>query len=150
MNVSKFSLANSAIYRINLRGYEIRPMKLQKMIYYTVGFYYQRYRDLIVEDRFVRWPYGPVYPIIFRYFGNYNGDPIESYYYLDDKYSIINRRKYEFYDILDRVIDFYIDYTDKELEKIVNKHMCIRKTKKNHYIDWDLFKTTFDGLGYGE
>ena len=64
------TIANSILYTMGNIRKEIRPLKLQKLLYYTTGFYYKKYgKDLLYpEDNFYKWGYGPIEPNIYHCF----------------------------------------------------------------------------------
>ncbi len=146
-------VANSILYKMGNLGKEVRPLKLQKLLYYTVGFYYKKCeKDLLCPiDNFYKWGYGPVEPDIYHYFEKYRYRPISKLH--KDKQGniyIVSFDDKDFYEILDKVIAFYGDKGDFVLSDMTNKHDTWLKTKDYDLITRDLMHETFKKLDYGE
>ena len=81
------SVTNAILTKMWSKGENISPLKLQKLLYYTCGYYLAANKGTPLIDRtFKAWDYGPVLPALYRHFrhiGNrlitfltYSHDPI--------------------------------------------------------------------------
>ena len=148
---------------------EIRPLKLQKLLYYTAGFYYKKYgKDLLYpEYNFYKWGYGPIEPNIYHCFEKYKFNPIcelcvdkplraqetalaGSLALKQNDIYIVSFDDKNFYEILNEVIFFYGLKSDFVLSKLTNKHDAWKETKNYYLINKDLIHQTFKKLDYGE
>ena len=71
------SLANTVFQEMWDVGRVVRPMKLQKLLYYTVGFFYRDQGYYLIDESFYKWDYGPVIPEIYDLFSKYKHHPIQ-------------------------------------------------------------------------
>jgi uncharacterized phage-associated protein len=146
-------VANTILYEMWKQNKDIRPMKLQKLLYYISGFFYKEYKtDLLCEiDNFYKWKWGPVIPKIYDFFSIYGGNPITqmSKGNLDNFY-IIGQTNSKFYLISEKILNYYGDKDDLELSAMTHKHEAWDKPLKNHIIPKDLIHKTFGNLIYGE
>ena len=147
-------VANSILYRMWERKKDVRPMKLQKLLYYTAGFYYKEFKkDLLCEtDNFYKWEYGPVEPDVYYDFAGYRYNPILKLQKgkLDDIYIVNQKADKEFYFVLDRVLDSYGDKGDIALSKMTHEHRAWKEPDINHLISKTLIRDTFENLDYGK
>ncbi|MCP1120510.1 Panacea domain-containing protein [Robbsia andropogonis] len=58
-------------------GQAIDPMKLQKLVYYAVGWYAGYTGQPLIDEQIEAWPYGPVVPSIYHSFKGYGSSPIQ-------------------------------------------------------------------------
>ncbi|MBD0864395.1 MAG: DUF4065 domain-containing protein [Rhodobacteraceae bacterium] len=59
------------------RGENISPLKLQKLLYYTCGYYLAASGGApLIDHNFKAWEYGPVVPELYRHFSHYGNRPI--------------------------------------------------------------------------
>ena len=80
MAYSAVSVANSIIKLANERGIrDLSPMKLQKLMYFTQFWYLKNFKELLINDNFSRWKFGPVIPSIYYELKNYGSMHIDSY-----------------------------------------------------------------------
>ncbi|WP_239350089.1 Panacea domain-containing protein [Snodgrassella communis] len=80
MAYSAVSVANSIIKLANEKGVnDLTPMKLQKLMYFTQFFYLKNFHELLINDNFVRWKFGPVIPSIYYQLKVYGANRINSY-----------------------------------------------------------------------
>ncbi|MBN6075760.1 DUF4065 domain-containing protein [Aggregatibacter actinomycetemcomitans] len=56
----------------------LTPMKLQKLMFFAQSWYIKSFRARLIDDNFMRWPYGPVIPSIYYEFKENGGDEIKS------------------------------------------------------------------------
>ncbi len=74
MNQSKYKaidIANYIIWFVNKDDQplgSLTPLKLQKILYYVSAAYLQKYDELLFEDKFQKWQYGPVVKDIYHEF----------------------------------------------------------------------------------
>jgi len=143
------SLANTVLQEMWNMGRIVRPMKLQKLMYYTTGFFYRDQGNYLIKELFYKWDYGPMIPEIYYLFSKYKHHPIQEMEKgnLDDFY-VING--IEAIKTLKDVIEYYGDIPDFKLsDLIIHKHAAWRKSSKYGEITQQRIKETFQGLPYG-
>jgi uncharacterized phage-associated protein len=72
-------VANSILYKGRLDGVEIRPLKMQKLMYFLHGWGLATSGEPVVGEQFEAWPYGPVLSSVYQEFKGYGSDPITEY-----------------------------------------------------------------------
>lgn len=78
------SIANLFLRKAIADSTPIDPMKLQKLIYFTHGYYMALHKKRdgfvvpLVDEFFEAWRFGPVLPSIYHEFKNYGADKITS------------------------------------------------------------------------
>lgn len=77
--VSALNVANNILKRGFSEGIDITPMKLQKLTYLVYKKYYQDTNNILFQDRFEVWKYGPVVKSIYDKFKDYKGNAIKQY-----------------------------------------------------------------------
>lgn len=55
----------------------LTPMKLQKLMFFSQSWYIKQLKARLIDDNFMRWPYGPVIPSIYYEFKDNGGRNIE-------------------------------------------------------------------------
>ena len=70
------SLLNIADLHFKL---SLRPMKLQKLLYFCCGEHYAKYNEWIINGDFYAWHYGPVYRPVYKAFQIYGSGYIKNY-----------------------------------------------------------------------
>lgn len=74
------SVANSILKLAKQKGIkDINPMKLQKLLYLSQFWYLKNFDDILIDDNFSRWKYGPVIPSIYYDLKHYGDNHIDSY-----------------------------------------------------------------------
>lgn len=104
-------LENVANYFLS-KDYEITPLSLQKLLYYSQGFYYALRGNYLFTEDCEAWVHGPVYTQIYPKFKSFGYDPIKSkccYNLSEEKISL-----------LDGVIRAFGCYNGKVLEKFTH------------------------------
>ncbi len=143
-------IANTILNEMFSKWCEIRPMKLQKLLYYTVGFTLLKYGQSPVREHFYKWTYGPVVPEIYHCFKKYAHRPISvmavetdgKYYVTTDK-EIVNVIK-------KKVMPYYSEITDWELSDLTHAHDAWKEVPQNSLITNEAILSTFRELKYGE
>jgi uncharacterized phage-associated protein len=74
------------------RGLELSNLKLQKLLYYSQGYYLSMYGETMFDDSIEAWKYGPVVPSVYRSY--------KSFGHLDIK--IPNDEHYDYTDLENR------------------------------------------------
>ncbi len=143
-------IANTILDEMFSAGREIRPMKLQKLLYYTVGFTLLKYEQSPIHEHFYKWTYGPAVPEVYTCFKTYGYHPIKYLQaYTNGKFYVVSNES-----ILDvirnEVMPYYSRKTDKELSKLTHRHSAWKGVKKNHLIDNESILSTFRDITYGE
>ncbi|UXN34377.1 DUF4065 domain-containing protein [Avibacterium paragallinarum] len=55
---------------------DLTPMKLQKLMFFAQSWYLKRHKQLLIDDNFVRWQYGPVIPSVYYEFSSFGSNII--------------------------------------------------------------------------
>ena len=106
---------------------EITPLALQKLLYYSQGFYKTFYDDYLFDDDCEAWVHGPVYKDIYFKYRDFGYNPIE-----DGKLEFENLNLTEAEEeLLDSIIDNFGCYSAKTLEKMTHSERPWRLTKKD-------------------
>jgi len=73
------AVSNNILLKAHDHKEDITPMQLQKLLYMLHARYYALTGQLLIEERFERWKYGPVLLVIHEYFKSYGEKPITSF-----------------------------------------------------------------------
>lgn len=76
MLYSSKSIANYFIDLANASGEKLSPMKLQKLVYYAVGWFAGHTGTQLVDEDVEAWQYGPVFPSLYYEFKKFGGGAI--------------------------------------------------------------------------
>jgi uncharacterized phage-associated protein len=76
MLLSTKSIANYFIELAQAKGETLSPMKLQKLVYYAVGWYAGHTGRPLADEAVEAWQYGPVFPSLYHEFKKYGSSPI--------------------------------------------------------------------------
>ena len=76
MPFSTKGIANAILNRAREDGEELRPLKLQKLLYYAAGYFGAAYGEPLLDSTIEAWDYGPVVPEIYREFRDCGSAPI--------------------------------------------------------------------------
>lgn len=84
------SIANYFIDLAKAKGERISPMKLQKLVYYAIGWYAGYTGRPLVDEPVEAWQYGPVLPSLYHEFKKFgSGQITEKATYLDDNLDFV-------------------------------------------------------------
>jgi uncharacterized phage-associated protein len=70
------AIANAILNKAAECGEKLRPLKLQKLLYYACGYYYAAYREPLIDSAIEAWDYGPVVPEVYREFRRFGSGEI--------------------------------------------------------------------------
>ena len=117
-------IANNFIERGITEGYDISPMKLQKLMYFLYRDYLNTTGDPLFSERFETWQYGPVLSQVYHAFKGYGASSIKKYYIDSDGNALkVNEgNNPEFARILDRVWERYKNYNGIQLSELTHKN----------------------------
>ncbi|MFW5889748.1 MAG: type II TA system antitoxin MqsA family protein [Bacillota bacterium] len=106
---------------------EVTPLALQKLLYYSQGFYKTFYDEFLFAEDCEAWVHGPVYKDIYFKYRDFGYDPIE-----DDnfKFEDIELTEAE-EELLDSIIDNFGCYSAKTLERMTHSERPWRLTRKD-------------------
>jgi len=76
MLYSPKSVANYFLDLAKARGEQLTPMKLQKLVYYAVGWYAGHTDTQLIDEAIEAWQYGPVIPSLYHEFKRFGSGPI--------------------------------------------------------------------------
>ena len=114
-------------------GYEITPLKLQKVLYYIHGWFLGVFGIKLFNDTPQAWVNGPVYPEIYRQFKNIpKHKNIKQY----DKKNDISKKIFtslteEQQNFLTKLLDFYLSKSDAQLIYMTHKETPWLEARKN-------------------
>ena len=94
---------------------DITPLALQKVLYYTQGFYYAFYKTFLFTEDCQAWVHGPVYRDIYFRYRDYKFDPIECNNEIDDTIFSSSEKA-----ILESIVKHICCYSGKVLEKFTH------------------------------
>jgi putative zinc finger/helix-turn-helix YgiT family protein len=106
---------------------EVTPLALQKLLYYSQGFYKTFYEEFLFDNDCEAWVHGPVYKEIYFKYRDYGYNPIED---KSIKFENINLTEVE-EELIDSVIDNFGCYSAKTLERMTHSEKPWRLTRKN-------------------
>lgn len=70
-------VANYIVWHVNTKQLGIvTPLKLQKILYYVSTTYLQKNEELLFEENFEKWQYGPVVTDVYHTFKSHGFSPI--------------------------------------------------------------------------
>ena len=61
-------VANYIVWRANELGKPVTHLKLQKLLYYVVAKYLQAHNQHLIDEKIVKWQYGPVVKSVYHQF----------------------------------------------------------------------------------
>lgn len=70
------SIANYFIDLAEASGEKLSPMKLQKLVYYAVGWFAGHTGQPLVDEPVEAWQYGPVFPSLYQEFKRFGSGAI--------------------------------------------------------------------------
>ncbi len=83
------SIANYFIELAKARGERLTPMKLQKLVYYAIGWYAGYTGRPLVDEPVEAWQYGPVIPSLYHEFKKFgSGQILEKATDIDDNFEL--------------------------------------------------------------
>lgn len=100
------------------RGIRIRPMKLQKLMFFTCGLHVANSNKWIIDNDFYAYPYGPVEKESYRYFSKYGPRYITEYMHADE---VISEEKQDIYENLELTLRRYGRESDFDLSHITHE-----------------------------
>jgi len=80
MQELKFAICNEFIEKAKNECASISPMKLQKLLFFTFGYFAAKTdRYLFLDEKFEVWQFGPVLPSVYQYFKDYRTKDIRDF-----------------------------------------------------------------------
>ncbi len=93
----------------------IRPMKLQKLLFFSYGWYAGKTGNKLFTDGFEAWPYGPVIPFVYHRYSEWGADAI------NEKGREIDLGDEEANSLVDSAVVKYGPWSDMALSDITHK-----------------------------
>ena len=75
-DITALEIADWFLATAKSEGRSLRPMKLQKLVYFAYGWYYYYYDASLFAEKFYAWPPGPVVEELYRKYEPFRGRPI--------------------------------------------------------------------------
>ncbi len=143
-------IANTILGKCFKKGIITTPMKLQSLLYYTVGFALLKHGKSPIREHFYKWTRGPSVPRIYKIFKTFRDRPIA--YMSPDAYGKFYITKDEnILGIIKKdVMPYYSDLTSWDLSFLAREHDAWKDVKKNEMITNESILSTFRKLQYGE
>jgi uncharacterized phage-associated protein len=73
---SVFDIANWFLARAMSENKDLKPMKLQKLVYFAYGWYYAYFDKPLFPEAIFAWKFGPVVGDLYGRFKRFGGKPI--------------------------------------------------------------------------
>jgi len=70
------AIANAVLNKALENGEKLKPLKLQKLMYYLCAYYQAAYGEPLIDSTIEAWDYGPVIPEIYREFRSFGSGEI--------------------------------------------------------------------------
>lgn len=80
LNINPSDIAKYYLYRSNLDGDLITPLKMQKLVYLAYATHLAKEKKRLFSEKIEAWPNGPVVPSLYRELSKYGFSPIEQEY----------------------------------------------------------------------
>ena len=71
------AVINRVFFMANRNELPIRPMKLQKLLFFSYGWYAGKTGNKLFIEDFEAWPYGPVIPQVYNDYKRWGGSKID-------------------------------------------------------------------------
>ncbi len=107
----------------------ISNLKLQKILYFLWIDYFKENNCSLFNENICAWQFGPVVPEVYYEFCSYAGSPINKIYDIE----IYNKNDS---DIINKLIDKYIEYSASKLVEMTHKD----------FKPWSIIYNNGDGL----
>ena len=139
MTYSAMQIANVFIDKaINGKIDNLTLMKLQKLMFFAQSWYLRQTGNLLFDDAFARWKYGPVLPAVFQRFKSFGSNNITQ--------KVTDENGYEFainssdadniLNFIDEIINEYGSFTGPELSSMtLQEGTACDLNKNNLYIE---------------
>lgn len=75
-DITALEIADWFLVAAKSKGRTLRPMKLQKLVYFAYGWYYYYYDASLFAEKFYAWPSGPVVEELHCKYESFRGHPI--------------------------------------------------------------------------
>lgn len=79
MSFSPTVVSNNILKRAFNDDVNVSPMKLQKLLYFVASEYAKAKKDVLFNENFQAWDYGPVIRSVYDEFRPFGGSPIRKY-----------------------------------------------------------------------
>ena len=117
------------------RNKDLNPMKIQKLTYFSHGWYLAIEDEPLISQAIEAWDYGPVIPTLYHEFKEYGSGPIRD---LATSIAITSRKPLKFHydapqiedspssladtkELLDRIWEVYGDFTAIQLSSLTHR-----------------------------
>lgn len=143
----------NSLLRVGFRekASDLTPLKVQKLLYFLHGWYLAVTGEVLVDEGFLKWQYGPVCRSIYDSLKTYGGSPVDDYIremdpeHRDVTAFFVNTKvKDRFEEVLDAVWKKYSGYTAAQLSTLTHLHNTPWSlTEDRELIDNDLIRQYF-------
>lgn len=77
-DITVFDIANWFLATAKSEGMALKHMKLQKLVYFTYGWYYAIFDRLLFDEKIHAWRFGPVVKSLYQKFRPFGKHPIKT------------------------------------------------------------------------
>jgi uncharacterized phage-associated protein len=116
MRYPALAIANYFYYRSRAEGFDIDPLKMQKLLYFANGWHLAVYGKPLIREPIRAWQYGPVIESVYHAFKGYGARSISEPF--DPENFEIPPDDFETREFLNRVWANYGGYTGVELSNL--------------------------------
>ncbi len=116
MNEDKSKIYNIALYLIN-KAKEIDSLSLQKILYFSLGFFSIFYKRKLANVEAESWKYGPVYKDVYECFSYYEYKKIDYNELLTNKELYLTKEEKSY---LDTMLEFFGCYSGSILREMTH------------------------------
>lgn len=134
-------IAHYLIARANAEGRTISNLKLQKLLYYTQGFFLVLMDKPLFQENIVKWSHGPVVAEMYHAFKSFKSNPIKFDIDIDDL--AIDEEDAE---LIDEVYEVYGKHSAWSLRNLTHEEKPWIVTPDCGVISHDVMKDYFETL----
>lgn len=120
-------------------GDVVTNLKLQKLLYYTQGFYLAIYNKPLFKEDILAWEHGPVVREVYKEFSSFGAESIKV---PEEKIELTKRER----ELIASVWKVYSQFSAWKLRDMTHNEKPWVETKKNEIISHDLLKSFFKTL----
>ena len=113
-DITVFDIADWFLARAKSESKDLKPMKLQKLVYFAYGWYYAYFDEPLFPETIFAWRHGPVVADLYGRFKRFGGKPID---HVSETPNLAENVK----EVLGVVWKSYASKTDIELSHITHR-----------------------------
>lgn len=120
-------VVNTLIHKSILEKQPLTHLKIQKLLYFLHGHYLASHKELLLDEQFKAWQYGPVIPEVYEKLKHYGSNPVTRFLpiidrqTMEEKYFVANDQDLKFFEIFNLVWNKYSKFSALELSNLSHK-----------------------------